>query len=185
MLETKCVDDKYKMLVTVLAILVTNINFLHQSFYIAVWHQHLKDITNIESQSPTFTNRWYVHQHHCHRTSFKHQLYCFHDYDLSPKDDEKCLASMLLLCCVCLGCKDFFTARHLSGAAKHYEEVFILTLRKIDSFLKDKAEVNWDFLKRFRGHWITPGISGCRHDLIHTNADREKFMTLNKQWISS
>ena len=39
----------------------------------------------------------------------------------------------------------------LSGAAKHYEEVFILTLRKIDTFLKDKAEVNWDFLKRFRG----------------------------------
>ena len=88
---------------------------------------------------------------------------------------------MLLLCSVCLGCQDFFTSRHLrsrfyripkryyseifglpglshrlkrtslSGAAKHYEEVFILTLRKIDSFLKDKAEVNWDFLKRFRG----------------------------------
>ena len=102
-------------------------------------------------------------------------------YSIRLKDDDKCLAIMLLLCSVCLGCQDFFTSRHLrsrfyripkryyseifglpglshrlkrtslSGAAKHYEEVFILTLRKIDSFLKDKAEVNWDFLKRFRG----------------------------------
>ena len=62
---------------------------------------------------------------------------------------------MILLCSVCLGCKDFFMARHLSGAAKLYEEVFILTLKKIDSFLKDKAEVNWDFLKRIEGHSIT------------------------------
>ena len=80
------------------------------------------------------------------------------------KDDEKCLAIMILLCSVCLGCKDFFMARHLSGAAKLYEEVFILTLKKIDSFLKDKAEVNWDFLKRILGH----SIDQCHRNLSTT-----------------
>ena len=39
MLETKCVGDNYKMLVTVLAILVTNIHYLLG--------------TNIEKMSPT------------------------------------------------------------------------------------------------------------------------------------
>ena len=100
------------------------------------------------------------------------------------KDDEKCLASMLLLCSVCLGCQDFFANRHLSGAAKHYEEVFILTLKKIDSFLKEKAEVNWDFLKRIQGHsitqrfknlgiWLDPYDSDCCDCWV-------KFMTFHK-----
>ena len=48
MLETKCVDENFKMLVTGLAFLVTNIHYL-----LCVWHQHSKDVTNIEIQSPT------------------------------------------------------------------------------------------------------------------------------------
>ena len=51
MIATKCVGDKYKMLVTVLDII-----FGHQhslSFNISVGHQHSKDVTNIEIQSPT------------------------------------------------------------------------------------------------------------------------------------
>ena len=29
------------------------------------------------------------------------------------RDDDRCIADMLLLCAVCLGCKDFFKQRHL------------------------------------------------------------------------
>ena len=45
MLMTKYVDDNYKMLVMVLAILVTNI----LPFYISVGHKHSKDVSNIEN----------------------------------------------------------------------------------------------------------------------------------------
>ena len=55
-----CVGDKYNMLLTVLAILVTNINYF---FYISLGHQHSKDVTNIENQWSTSTNR---QRHHCH-----------------------------------------------------------------------------------------------------------------------
>ena len=71
MLETKCVGDNYKMLVTVLAILVTNIHYLFR----------LASGTNIPKMPPTSTFshqhpqivtnfRWLTsrfHQHHCHR----------------------------------------------------------------------------------------------------------------------
>ena len=29
------------------------------------------------------------------------------------RDDDRCIGHLLLLCAVCLGCKDFFTQRHL------------------------------------------------------------------------
>ena len=73
------------------------------------------------------------------------------------RNDDQCIAQMLLLCAVCLGCKDFFHQRHLrsrlrvktwdfslnsifeyafvtseSGAEKHYNEVFKLTSKKIE-----------------------------------------------------
>ena len=48
-METKCVDDNYKMLVTVLVILVTNIHYLFT----------LASGTNIYKSSPTLS-----HQHH-------------------------------------------------------------------------------------------------------------------------
>ena len=48
MLEMNCVDDNFKMLATVLAILVTNIHI-----YISVGHQHSKDVTNIQKLLPT------------------------------------------------------------------------------------------------------------------------------------
>ena len=46
MLETKCVGDNKKMLVTVLAILITDIHY-----------RFTKDVANIEIQSPKSTNR--------------------------------------------------------------------------------------------------------------------------------
>ena len=57
MLETKCVDDNSKMLVTVLAI-----------FYMSVGHQHPKDVTNIEilspiSQNGNFSTGWFRSNH--------------------------------------------------------------------------------------------------------------------------
>ena len=52
MLERQCVGDKYKLLVTVLAILVTNISYL---FTLA------HSVTKISKSSPTSS-----HRHHCH-----------------------------------------------------------------------------------------------------------------------
>jgi len=53
MLETKCVGDKYKMLVIVLTIGHQRLLY----FYISVGQQNSKDVTSFEIQSPTFTNR--------------------------------------------------------------------------------------------------------------------------------
>merc|ERR1711917_72586 len=50
MLETKCVGDNYKMFVTILAILVTNIHYLFT----------LASCTNIQKMLPTSN---FVHQH--------------------------------------------------------------------------------------------------------------------------
>ena len=65
MLETKCIGDKYKMLVTVLAVLVTNIHFLQWRqapiFKRFDTHRKKKILTNFES----LTSRYY--QNHCHR----------------------------------------------------------------------------------------------------------------------
>ena len=76
MLETKCVGDNYKMLVTVLAILITNI---HYPFALASGtniqkisptskfsHQHPKIVINF-MMPPLVTN-----QHHCHLTVYVH-----------------------------------------------------------------------------------------------------------------
>ena len=60
MLETKCFDDNFKMLVTILAVVVTNILYL---FNISVGHQHSKDVTKIEILLPISKN---CHQHYCH-----------------------------------------------------------------------------------------------------------------------
>ena len=46
-METKCIGDNFKMLVTVLIILVTNNQCLFK-----VGHHNSKDVTNIEIQSP-------------------------------------------------------------------------------------------------------------------------------------
>ena len=62
MLEMKCVGNNYQMLVTVLAILVTNIRLLYS-------------YKNIQKMSPTSTNViTFRHQHHGHlqNVSFEH-----------------------------------------------------------------------------------------------------------------
>ena len=64
MLETKCVGNNFKMLVTVLAILVTNINYLFtlaSGNNIQRCRQDPNSVTNIRKLSPTLS-----HQHHCH-----------------------------------------------------------------------------------------------------------------------
>ena len=54
MLETKCVSDNYKILVTVLAILITSIHDL-----ITLTSSTNKDVTNIHKSTQTLS-----HQHH-------------------------------------------------------------------------------------------------------------------------
>ena len=56
MLETKCVGDNFKMLVTILIMLVTNILYLLTS---KRCHQDLNSVANILKLSPTVS-----HQHH-------------------------------------------------------------------------------------------------------------------------
>ena len=51
MLETKCVSDNYKMLVTVMAILVTNIHYVYIRF--TNIHKHRNFFTNIQKLSQT------------------------------------------------------------------------------------------------------------------------------------
>ena len=51
---------------------------------------------------------------------------------------------MLLLCAVCNGCRDFYERNNKTGAEAFYNEIFNLTLKRIDSFLKN--------VDRFRGH---------------------------------
>ena len=53
MLVTKCFGHNYKMLATVLAILVNGIHYL----FTLASGQHPKDVTNIEILSPTPQNR--------------------------------------------------------------------------------------------------------------------------------
>ena len=48
MLETKCVGDNFEMLVTFLAVFVTNILYLLTYDGVNVGHQQPKDVTNIE-----------------------------------------------------------------------------------------------------------------------------------------
>ena len=88
MLVTKCVSDNYTMLVTVLAILVTNIHYLFtlasginiqkMSLTSKFCHQHPKIVTNFK----LLTSR--CHQHHCHH-------YCHH---LCHIRDMHCLFAM-------------------------------------------------------------------------------------------
>ena len=53
MLETKCVGDNYKILVTVLTILVTNIYY----FTFKRCRQHTNDVTKIKKLLPTLSHR--------------------------------------------------------------------------------------------------------------------------------
>ena len=54
MLETKCVGDNYNMLVTILAILITDIHYL---FTLAVGNQHRTSVTNIQTVPWPYPNR--------------------------------------------------------------------------------------------------------------------------------
>ena len=53
MLVTKCVGDNFEMLVTTLAVFITNILY---HFKMSVGHQHSKDVTNIEILSLLVTH---------------------------------------------------------------------------------------------------------------------------------
>ena len=44
---------------------------------------------------------------------------------------------MLLLCAVCNGCRDFYKRNNKTGAQAFYNEILNLTLKRIDSFLKN------------------------------------------------
>jgi len=48
------------------------------------------------------------------------------------RNDDQCIAHMLLLCAVCLGCKDFFHQRHLRFRLRlFFEFSFLIRLRNL------------------------------------------------------
>ena len=149
MLETKCVGDNFEMLLTVLAIMVTNINYL---FTLALGtnikkiHQHRNSVTNIQKSSPILG-----YQHDCHRSERQsakdgRQVWFMEDFD-SLGSLTYSMQHTALICLLVMTVRNF-EIRILELRLKtHFRFCWFDSFEKmICQFVETKKSLSIDFL---------------------------------------